>query len=56
MKNYRKKHDTIFEKIVNAQRNNKTGYAQAYAGELTQVRKMKNMVSGSKIINGANQT
>ena len=44
-----KKHDAIFEKIVNAQRNNKTGYAQAYAGELTQVRKMKNMVSGAKL-------
>ncbi len=44
-----KKHDMIFEKIVNAQRNNKTSYAQAYAGELTQVRKMKNMVSGAKL-------
>ena len=44
-----KKHDMIFEKIVNAQRNNKTGYAQAYAGELAQVRKMKNMVSGAKL-------
>jgi len=44
-----KKHDTIFEKIVNAQRNNKTSYAHAYAGELTQVRKMKNMVSGAKL-------
>ncbi len=44
-----KKHDTIFKKIVNAQRNNKPGYAQAYAGELTQVRKMKNMVSGAKL-------
>ncbi len=44
-----KKHDTIFEKIVNAQRNNKTGYAHAYAGELAQVRKMKNMVSGAKL-------
>jgi len=43
------KHDKIFEKIVNAQRNNKTAYAQAYAGELTQVRKMKNMVSGAKL-------
>ena len=49
MKNYRKKHDVIFEKIVNAQRNNKTGYAQAYAGELTQVRKMKNMIGGAKL-------
>ena len=44
-----KKHDMIFEKIVNAQRNNKDGYAQAYAGELAQVRKMKNMVSGAKL-------
>jgi len=45
----KKKHDMIFEKIVNAQRNNKTGYAQAYAGELAQVRKMTNMVSGAKL-------
>ncbi len=44
-----KKHDMIFEKIVNAQRNNKTGYAQAYAGELAQVRKMRNMISGAKL-------
>ena len=44
-----KKHDAIFEKIVNAQRNNKNSYAQAYAGELSQVRKMKNMVSGAKL-------
>jgi len=29
---------------------NKSGYAQAYAGELAQVRKMKNMVSGAKLI------
>ena len=43
------KHDKIFEKIVNAQRNNKPVYAKAYAGELTQVRKMKNMVSGAKL-------
>jgi len=45
----KKKHDMIFEKIVNAQRNNQTGYAQVYAGELTQVRKMTNMVSGAKL-------
>lgn len=44
-----KKHDIIFEKIVNAQRNNKNGYAHAYAGELAQVRKMKNMVGGAKL-------
>ena len=43
------KHDKIFEKCVNAQRNNKPVYAQAYAGELAQVRKMKNMVSGAKL-------
>ncbi len=48
-KKLQKKHDMIFEKIVNAQRNNKTGYAHAYARELTQVRKMKNMVSGAKL-------
>ena len=45
----KKKHDMIFEKIVNAQRHNKNGYAQAYAGELAQVRKMKNMVGGAKL-------
>ncbi len=44
-----KKHDVIFERIVNAQRNNNVGYAHAYAGELTQVRKMKNMVGGAKL-------
>lgn len=43
------KHDRIFEKVVNAQRNNKPVYAQAYAGELANVRKMKNMVSGAKL-------
>jgi division protein CdvB (Snf7/Vps24/ESCRT-III family) len=43
------KQDVIFEKIVKAQRNNKNVYAQAYAGELAQVRKMKNMVSGAKL-------
>ena len=45
----KKKHNMIFEKIVNAQRNNQNGYAQAYAGELAQVRKMSNMVSGAKL-------
>jgi len=43
------KHNIIFEKIVNAQKNNKNSYAHAYAGELAQVRKMKNMVSGAKL-------
>ena len=44
-----KKHDFIFEKIVNAQRCRKISYAHAYANELAQVRKMKNMVSGAKL-------
>ena len=43
------KQDMIFGKIVKAQRNNKNAYVQAYAGELAQVRKMKNMVSGAKL-------
>ena len=45
----RVKHDQIFEKIVTAHKNNKNAYAQAYANELAQVRKMKNMVSGAKL-------
>jgi division protein CdvB (Snf7/Vps24/ESCRT-III family) len=44
-----RKHDGIFEKIVNAQKSNKNGYAKAYALELAQLRKMKNMVSGAKL-------
>ena len=44
-----KKHDVIFEKIVNAQKSHKNGYAKAYALELAQLRKMKNMVSGAKL-------
>lgn len=44
-----KKHDDIFEKIVNAQKSHNNGYAKAYAAELSQVRKMKNMVSGAKL-------
>ena len=44
-----KKHNEIFEKIVNAQRNNKPMYAKAYATELNQVRKIKNMIGGAKL-------
>ena len=44
-----KKHDGIFEKIIKAQRSHNNVYAQAYAAELVQVRKMKNMVSGAKL-------
>lgn len=43
------KHDSIFEKIVNAQKSHQNGYAKAYASELSQLRKMKNMVSGAKL-------
>ena len=45
----KRKNDMIFEKIVNAQKNNNNSYAQAYAGELAQVRKMSNMISGAKL-------
>ncbi len=44
-----KKHDIIFEKVVNAQKSHNNAYAQAYANELGQVRKMKNMVGGAKL-------
>ncbi len=44
-----KKHDVIFNKIVTAQRNHNTSYAQAYAIELAQVRKMKDMVNGARL-------
>jgi len=44
-----KKHDGIFEKVVNAQKSHNNAYAQAYANELIQVRKMKNMISGAKL-------
>ena len=44
-----KKHDAIFAKIVAAQKNRKHIYAQAYAGELAHVRKMKNMIGGAKL-------
>jgi len=43
------KHDGIFDKVVKAQRSHNNAYAQAYANELIQVRKMKNMVSGAKL-------
>ena len=45
----KKKDVMILEKIVNAQTSNQNGHAQAYAGELAQVRKMSNMVSGAKL-------
>ena len=44
-----KKDAGIFEKVVNAQKSHNNAYAQAYANELGQVRKMKNMVSGAKL-------
>jgi division protein CdvB (Snf7/Vps24/ESCRT-III family) len=44
-----KKHDHIFEKIVNAQKSNNHSYAKAYAIELQEIRKMNNMVSNAKL-------
>ena len=44
-----KKHDHIFEKIVNAQKSNNHAYAKAYAIELQEIRKMNNMVSNAKL-------
>lgn len=43
------RHDIIFERIVNAQRNHDNTHAKAYASELSQVRKMKAMVSNAKL-------
>ena len=45
----KKKHDIMFEKIVNAQRLHQNAHAQTYANELGQIRKMKSMIHGAKI-------
>lgn len=42
-------HDTIFQKVMHAQRGNQIRYARAYAQELAQVRKMLTMVNGAKL-------
>ncbi len=44
-----RKHDFVFEKIVDAQRSNNHTYAKAYAIELNQIRKMRNMIGGAKL-------
>ena len=44
-----KKHDIVFDKIVDAQRSNDHAYAKAYAIELNQIRKMRNMIGGTKL-------
>ena len=44
-----KKHDAVFNKIVNAHKSNNTAYARAYAIELQEIRKMNNMVGGAKL-------
>ena len=44
-----KKHDGVFQKIVQAQRSNNHQYAKAYAIELQEIRKMNNMVSNAKL-------
>ena len=47
--NLQKKHDFVFDKIVNAKRSNNETYAKAYAIELNQIRKMRGMIGGAKI-------
>jgi division protein CdvB (Snf7/Vps24/ESCRT-III family) len=44
-----KKHNYVFDKIVNAQRVSNHTYAKAYAIELAEIRKMKNMIGGAKL-------
>jgi len=44
-----KKHDFVFNKIVDAQRSHNHSFAKAYALELNEIRKMRNMVGGSKL-------
>jgi division protein CdvB (Snf7/Vps24/ESCRT-III family) len=44
-----KKHELIFNKIVTAQRSNNYTYAKAYAIELNQIRKMRDMIGGAKL-------
>ena len=44
-----KKHDAVFQKIVEAQKANNSAYAKAYAVELQEIRKMNNMVSNAKL-------
>ncbi|MFQ5573910.1 MAG: Snf7 family protein [Nitrosopumilaceae archaeon] len=44
-----KKHDFVFDKIVTAQRSDNQTYAKAYAIELNQIRKMRNMIGGAKL-------
>ena len=43
------KEDQLFRRIVAAQRIHNNAYAQMYANELVQVRKMKGMVSGARL-------
>ena len=44
-----KKHQQVFQKIVEAQKNNNQSYARAYAVELAEIKKMNNMVSNAKL-------
>lgn len=45
----KKKHDFVFNKIVEAQKTNNVAYARAYASELHEIRKMNNMIGGAKL-------
>ena len=44
-----KQHDVIFQKIIAAQRSHNGAYAHAYANELIQLRKMRNMINGARL-------
>lgn len=44
-----KKNNLVFNKIVSAQKLNNQTYAKAYAIELAEIRKMKNMIGGAKL-------
>ena len=43
------KDEQIFKKVIEAQKCNKSRYAQAYAVELAQVKKMRNMIGGARL-------
>ncbi len=44
-----KKHDALFNKVVACQRTNNHACARAYANELAQVKKIRDMVGGAKL-------
>ena len=45
----KEKHDSLFNKIVSAQKANNILHARAYATELTEIKKMHNMINNAKL-------